>query len=94
MSTRGAQRREQLVAAAADLLGEQGPAALSARAVATAAGVPLAAVTYYFATVDDLVRAGAERLYEGYLATARELLAADDGSDARACAALLRWLGS
>ncbi|MGJ7442037.1 TetR/AcrR family transcriptional regulator [Aquipuribacter sp. MA13-6] len=74
MSARGQQRREALVSAAAALLGRDGPHALSARAVATEAGVPLAAVSYYFDTVDDLVRAAAERLYDGYLAVATALL--------------------
>lgn len=94
MSGRGAQRREQLVRAAADLLGREGPAALSARAVAGEAGVPLAAVTYYFDSVDDLVRAGAERLYEGYLEAARTLAVEGTGTDPRACAGrlVLLWL--
>lgn len=95
MSARGAQRREQLVEAAAALLGREGPASVSARVVAAEAGVPLAAVTYYFDGVDDLVRAGAERLYEGYLDAAVQRVAdaadrgADDAPDPRACAELL-----
>ena len=51
---RGVQRRAALIEAAADLLLEQGLAALSHRAVAARAGLPLAATTYYFASVDDL----------------------------------------
>lgn len=74
MSARGEQRRDALVAAAAALLGRAGPHAVSARAVAAEAGVPLAAVSYYFDTVDDLVRAAAERLYDGYLAAATALV--------------------
>lgn len=74
MSSRGERRREVLVAAAATLLGRDGPQALSARAVATEADVPLAAVSYYFATVDDLVRAAAQRLFEGYLDAATRLV--------------------
>lgn len=74
MSARGEQRREALVSAAAVLLGSDGPQALSARAVARQARVPLAAVSYYFGSVDDLVRAGAERLYDGYLAVATALV--------------------
>ncbi len=80
MSARGEQRRDALVAAAAALLGRDGPHAISARAVAAEAGVPLAAVSYYFDTVDDLVRAAAERLYDGYLAAATALV--DAGPDA------------
>lgn len=93
MSARGAQRREQLVDAAAALLGREGPASVSARVVAAEAGVPLAAVTYYFDGVDDLVRAGAERLYEGYLDEAVRRVAdaanVEDAPDPRACAELL-----
>ncbi|WP_380168804.1 TetR/AcrR family transcriptional regulator [Jannaschia sp. R86511] len=74
MSARGEQRREALVVAAAALLGRDGPGALSARSVAGEAGVPLAAVSYYFDTVDDLVRTAAERLYDGYLRAARDLV--------------------
>ena len=96
MSGRGERRRDALVDAAAGLLGQQGPAALSARAVASRAGVPLAAVTYYFATVDALVQAAAERLYEGYLAEAVELArrAGDGRAEDRDRAALLvrLWL--
>lgn len=97
MSARGEQRRELLVAAAARLLGEEGPAALSARAVAAAAGVPLAAVSYYFGSVDDLVRAGADRLYDGYRRDAEALVdrALSDGppGDAAARALVVRvWL--
>jgi DNA-binding transcriptional regulator YbjK len=94
VSARGAQRREQLVDAAAALLGREGPASVSARVVAAEAGVPLAAVTYYFEGVDDLVRAGAERLYEGYLDAAVRRVADSAGreaeaADPRACAELL-----
>ena len=52
--TRGVERRGRLIAAAADLLLEQGLAALSHRAVAARAGLPLASTTYYFASADDL----------------------------------------
>lgn len=51
---RGAQRRGVLIEAAADLLLEDGLAALSHRAVAARAGLPLASTTYYFASADDL----------------------------------------
>jgi DNA-binding transcriptional regulator YbjK len=60
-TARGRARREAIVAAAADLVAVQGPAALSHRTVATAAGVPLAATTYYFRSLDDLMTAAVER---------------------------------
>lgn len=89
MRPRGEQRREALVVAAAALLGREGPQALSARAVAGEAGVPLAAVSYYFATVDDLVRDAAERLFDGYLAAASGLVDQGPATDHRALAGLV-----
>lgn len=59
-TARGAARRAALVTAAADLVDADGPAAVSHRAVAAGAGVPLAATTYYFRDLDDLVAAGVE----------------------------------
>ena len=52
---RSAQRKEKILAAAADVLAEGGPRALTHRAVATRAGVSLSATTYYFASKQDLV---------------------------------------
>jgi DNA-binding transcriptional regulator YbjK len=52
------------VAAAADLVAGEGPAALSHRTVAAAAGVPLAATTYYFRSLDELLVAAVERAAE------------------------------
>ncbi|GIH17532.1 TetR/AcrR family transcriptional regulator [Rugosimonospora africana] len=52
---RGAARRGQIVEATLRLIETGGVAAVRHRAVATAAGVPLAATTYYFATLDDLL---------------------------------------
>jgi DNA-binding transcriptional regulator YbjK len=52
---RGAARRRSIVEAALTLLGRGGSGAVTHRAVAAVAGVPLAATTYYFATKDDLV---------------------------------------
>ena len=47
---------------------------MSHRAVAARAGVPLAATTYYFSSLEDLVRAALTALADGWLATAREVL--------------------
>lgn len=52
---RGAARRQAIVDAALTLLGRGGSGAVTHRAVATEAGVPLAATTYYFETKDELV---------------------------------------
>lgn len=90
MTSRGEQRREALVVAAATLLGRDGPQALSARAVATEAAVPLAAVSYYFETVDALVQAAAQRLFDGYLEAACGVLdQAQVPADDRALAGLV-----
>ena len=45
------------------------------RAVATRAGVPLAATTYYFSSLDDLVGAALSSLADSWLAGARAVLA-------------------
>ena len=55
MRPRGAARRRAIVHAALDLLGHGGSGAVTHRSVAAAAGVPLAATTYYFTTKDELV---------------------------------------
>jgi DNA-binding transcriptional regulator YbjK len=72
---RGERRRTALVDAAAALLEEAGFAAVSHRAVADRAGVPLAATTYYFASRDELVTAAAERMAAHHLDHAAAVLA-------------------
>jgi DNA-binding transcriptional regulator YbjK len=52
---RGEARRELILDAAIDVLGEEGLAALTHRRVAAAAGLPLAATTYWFASKEDLL---------------------------------------
>jgi len=47
-------RRDELVRAAVALLAEGGVRAITHRAVATRAGLPLAATTYYFQSIQDL----------------------------------------
>ncbi len=61
VTPKGAVRREAIVGAAAALVTTEGPDAVSHRRVATAAGVPLAATTYYFRSLDDLLVAAVER---------------------------------
>ena len=53
-SARGQHRHTTLLEAAADLLLEQGVSAVTHRAVAARAALPLAATTYYFASLQDL----------------------------------------
>jgi DNA-binding transcriptional regulator YbjK len=52
---KGAARRRSIVEATLRLLGREGSGAITHRAVAAEAGVPLAATTYYFRTKSDLV---------------------------------------
>lgn len=59
--SRGAARREAIVSAAGDLLQSGGPGALTHRAVAEAAEVPLAATTYYFTSKEELLAEGLAR---------------------------------
>ncbi|WP_188113293.1 TetR/AcrR family transcriptional regulator [Nocardioides humilatus] len=53
--TRGRRTREAIVEATIALLREDGAAAVTHRAVAARAGTSLAATTYHFATLDDLL---------------------------------------
>lgn len=57
---KGERRRHALVEAAAALLDEGGFDAVRHRAVAQRAGLPLAATTYYFRSLDELVAAAVE----------------------------------
>lgn len=59
---RGEARRQALLDAAVGLLGSKGPAGVTHRAVATEAGVPLAATTYYFASKEELLREALSQL--------------------------------
>lgn len=88
---RSAARRAALVDAAGALVTRGGPAAVTARAAATAAGVPLAAVTYYFSDVDELARAGAAQVLAEHLGQAREALSGlrRDASDRTVAARLV-----
>jgi DNA-binding transcriptional regulator YbjK len=78
---KGERRRAQLVTAASELLAEGGFDAIRHRAVAERAGVPLAATTYYFSSLEDLVGAGLDRLGREELADARGCLDARDDPD-------------
>lgn len=59
---KGELRRAAIVRAAADLVAAGGPDAVSHRTAAAAAGVPLAATTYYFRDLADLLAAALETL--------------------------------
>lgn len=76
VTERGERRLQALVDAAAALLEEQGFAAVSHRAVAARAGLPLAATTYYFGSLDELVERALGRLARRHLDRASALAGA------------------
>jgi TetR/AcrR family transcriptional regulator, regulator of biofilm formation and stress response len=53
---RGVARREAILHAAVELIGEQGPDALTHRAVAERAGISLSATTYWFSSKEEIFR--------------------------------------
>lgn len=69
---RGQNRREALCAAATRLAAQQGPAACTARAIATEAGLPLAAVSYYFPDLSVVVGEAVRRVGDRWRAHARD----------------------
>ncbi len=91
----GLERRATIVAAAITVIAEQGLEATSHRRVAAAAGVPLAATTYYFASLDELRRAALEEIVRRDLDAMDEHFAElDDDTDLGAMLAKLiaDWL--
>lgn len=80
---RGAARREALVDAAVDLVLAEGPGALTHRALAARADLPLASTTYHFATLDEILREVGDRLAARWVAAVAEVLA-DSAALARA----------
>ncbi|MGO1316533.1 MAG: hypothetical protein ACTMIR_05815 [Cellulomonadaceae bacterium] len=74
-------RVDAIVAAAAALILDQGPTAISHRAVAAAAGVPLAATTYYFADLGELLARAGEQVAQQWIERA-EAVAAQAGAGA------------
>jgi DNA-binding transcriptional regulator YbjK len=76
MSAKGELRRGNLVDAAASVLRDLGPDAVTHRAVAAAAGLPLASTTYYFGSRAELLVSAVERAVEEDLAAAQKAVAA------------------
>ncbi|MFD1932367.1 TetR/AcrR family transcriptional regulator [Nonomuraea mangrovi] len=70
--TRARRRRAALLAAAVELLTEGGFAAVTHRAVAQRAALPLAATTYYFTSRDQLLAEAFGLLVDSELATTRQ----------------------
>lgn len=80
---RGEQRRTALVEAAAALVREAGPAAVSHRAVAARAGASLSATTYYFADLDELLAAAGSLLAAQWAEHALAAIATGPSSSAQ-----------
>ncbi len=70
---RSRQRREALLNAAVDLFVQGGSRAVTHRAVASAAGLPSATTTYYFETIDDLLREALNHHIDQWLETLESL---------------------
>ena len=77
---RGQLRRAALVAAAVEVVGADGPAAFSARAVATQAKLPLGAVSYYVPALDDLLGEALAAVIAAWLEHGETVAAATKGS--------------
>jgi DNA-binding transcriptional regulator YbjK len=61
---RGEERRQSLLEATLGIIEQDGLEGVTHRRVADAAGVPLAATTYYFSSKEDLMQAAMETLIE------------------------------
>jgi DNA-binding transcriptional regulator YbjK len=72
---RGTARREALVRAALQIVGEIGPDALTHRRVAEAAGLPLASTTYWFSSKEELLTAAFELAASEEISLMRERVA-------------------
>ncbi|WP_165063595.1 TetR/AcrR family transcriptional regulator [Marisediminicola senii] len=85
ITPKGEARRDALQDAVVRVLERGGPGAVTHRAVAAEAGVPVAAATYYFATLDDLLVSALLRTAESQAALfASVSTGAHDGAPGRA----------
>jgi AcrR family transcriptional regulator len=78
---RGRRTREQLLDAAAQLVGEVGWGAVTTRLVAERAGVNAALVHYHFSSVQELLSTAALQFAEKVLAESADALRAADPAD-------------
>lgn len=72
-------RRDDLIAAALELVSEGGPQAATVRAIADRAGVTSGLIRHYFATKEELTRAAYRRLMDRMIADTSAVL--QDGPD-------------
>lgn len=73
--TKGEQRQRDLVRAAAEILHDEGPGAVSHRKVAARASASLSATTYYFTGLDDLLGQAASLNFNGWIERAARVAA-------------------
>lgn len=73
MAEATATRREQILEAALRVIGRAGTQAVTHRAVAEEAGVPLGSTTYYFDSKDDLLQQALEHVAASEVARYRDL---------------------
>jgi TetR/AcrR family transcriptional regulator, regulator of biofilm formation and stress response len=76
---RSRQRRDELLAAAIELFAEGGSRAVTHRAVARQAGLPSATTTYYFASIEDLLREALAAHMQQWMADLEGLTRLDPG---------------
>jgi len=76
---RSRQRRDELLAAALELFAEGGSRAVTHRAVARTAGLPPATTTYYFASIEDLLREALASHMEQWMTDLEALTRIDPG---------------
>lgn len=72
---RSRERRDALLDAAIELFAESGTRGMTHRAVASRAGLPSASTTYYFASIEELIREALARHLRTWLADLDELTA-------------------
>jgi len=80
VSAVGVSRRQTIVEVTLRMIGERGADAVTHRAVAAEAGVPLASTTYYFASKEALVREAFELAIERSLALVEHHAGGAEGS--------------
>lgn len=85
------ERRAEIVRAAQEILAEEGPAALTLRAVANAVGIKLASLQYHFRTHADLVDALADETVAMYASGLEAGAASADASPEERLDHALRW---
>jgi AcrR family transcriptional regulator len=76
-------RRAALIAAALDLMAEDGPQAATVRAIADAAGLSQGMIRHYFSTKEELINAAYQAHMEAQLTATRASLPADGTAMAR-----------